>query len=185
MFQRFLLPSLSKRFLSTTTATTTPPKTAIVMLNMGGPNDLEEVGPFLKNLFSDGEIITLGPLQDVLGPLISKRRTPAITEQYAQIGGRSPIRKWTEEQGEGMVQHLDNISPETAPHKAYTMFRYAAPLTEETLKQMKDDGVTRAVAFSQYPQFSCTTTGSSLNHLWRELKRLDMGNDFEWSVIDR
>ena len=59
MFQRFLLPSLSKRFLSTTTATTTPPKTAIVMLNMGGPNDLEEVGPFLKNLFSDGEIISI------------------------------------------------------------------------------------------------------------------------------
>ena len=44
---------------------------------------------------------------------------------------------------------------------------------------------TRAVAFSQYPQFSCTTTGSSLNHLWRELKRLDMGEEFEWSVIDR
>ena len=55
------------------------------------------------------------------------------------------------------------------------MFRYAAPLTEETLLEMKKDGVERVVAFSQYPQFSCTTTGSSLNHLWRELKRLHLG----------
>jgi ferrochelatase len=161
------------------------PKTAVVMLNMGGPNNLEEVGPFLKNLFSDGEIITLGPLQDILGPLISSRRTPAITEQYRSIGGRSPIRTWTEEQGRGMVERLDKISPDTAPHKAYTMFRYAAPLTEETLLEMKRDGVERVVAFSQYPQFSCTTTGSSLNHLWRELKRLNLGEQFQWSVLDR
>jgi len=177
---------LSQRMLQRhLSSTDTPPKTAVVMLNMGGPNDLDEVGPFLQNLFSDGEIITLGPLQNILGPLISTRRTPAIKEQYAQIGGRSPIGLWTKEQGEGMVKRLDEISPETAPHKAYTMFRYAAPLTEETLLAMKRDGCTRAVAFSQYPQFSCTTTGSSLNHLWRELKRLDMGTDFEWSVIDR
>ncbi len=51
--------------------------------------------------------------------------------------------------------------------------------------QMKADGVTRAIAFSQYPQFSFTTTGSSMNHLWRELRRLDMGEEFEWSVLDR
>lgn len=50
---------------------------------------------------------------------------------------------------------------------------------------MKADGMTRAVAFSQYPQFSCTTTGSSLNHLWRELERMNMTNDFKWSLIDR
>ena len=155
------------------------------MLNMGGPNDLDEVGPFLKNLFSDGEIITLGPLQNILGPMISTRRTPAIKEQYAKIGGRSPIRKWTDEQGRGLVKHLDKLHPETAPHKAYTMFRYARPLSEETLLEMKRDGVKRAIAFSQYPQFSCTTTGSSLNHLWRELRRLDLGDAFEWSVIDR
>lgn len=162
-----------------------PPKTAVVMLNMGGPNDLDEVGPFLGRLFGDKEIINLGPLQPVLGPYIVNRRTPKIKEQYKEIGGRSPIRMWTDEQGKGMVAHLDQLSPETAPHKAYTMFRYAAPLTEETLLQMKADGVKRAVAFSQYPQFSCTTTGSSLNHLWRELRRLDMGEDFEWSIIDR
>ena len=143
MFTHLIRSSCRKstRSLSTAAATaTTPPKTAVVMLNMGGPNDLDEVGPFLGRLFGDGEIITLGPLQNILGPLISKRRTPAIKEQYARIGGRSPIGLWTKEQGEGMIKHLDEISPETAPHKAYTMFRYAAPLSEETLLQMKEDG---------------------------------------------
>ena len=155
------------------------------MLNMGGPSTQEEVGPFLHNLFSDGEIITLGPLQNTLGPWIANRRTPKIQEQYAQIGGGSPIGKWTAVQGEGMVKELDRLSPATAPHKFYTCFRYASPLTEDALTQMKADGVKRAVAFSQFPQFSCTTAGSSLNHLWRELRRLDMGDNFEWSLIDR
>jgi protoporphyrin/coproporphyrin ferrochelatase len=50
---------------------------------------------------------------------------------------------------------------------------------------MKEDGITRAIAFSQYPQYSCTTTGSSMNHLWRELIRLNMESTFSWSVIDR
>ncbi len=72
-----------------------------------------------------------------------------------------------------------------AHFKHYVAFRYANPLTDHTLLQMKADGVTRAVAFSQYPQYSCTTTGSSLNHLWRELKRLNLSDTFKWSVIDR
>ena len=96
------------------------------MLNMGGPNDLDETGPFLSNLFNDGEIIQLGPLQNYLGPWIAHRRTPKVRKQYDEIGGRSPIRIWTEKQGQGMVEILDKISPETAPHKHYIMFRYAA-----------------------------------------------------------
>ena len=154
------------------------------MLNMGGPSTIPEVGPFLHRLFSDGEIITLGRFQSTLGPFIARRRTPRIEKQYAAIGG-SPIRRWTDAQGRMMVQRLDALSPATAPHRAYTMFRYAEPLTEETLLRMKADGVQRCVAFSQYPQFSCTTTGSSLNHLWRELRRLGLQDAFHWSLIDR
>lgn len=160
------------------------PKTGIVMLNMGGPSTVPEVGPFLHRLFTDGQIIGLGPFQNILGPLIAKRRTPAISKQYEEIGG-SPIRKWTEIQGQEMVKLLDRMSPETAPHKFYIAFRYAPPLTEEAVLAMKADGVERAVAFSQYPQWSCTTAGSSMNHLWSELKRLGCENDFKWSLIDR
>lgn len=160
------------------------PPTAVVMLNMGGPAAPEDTGPFLGRLFGDGEIIQLGALQPWLGPLLARRRTPKVQKQYEQIGG-SPIRKWTELQGRGMVEALDRLSPETAPHKAYVAFRYADPLTEEALREMKADGVTRAVAFSQYPQYSCTTTGSSLNHLWRELDRTGLQDSFKWSVLDR
>ena len=77
------------------------------------------------------------------------------------------------------------LAPAHGPFKPYIAFRYAPPLTHDALQQMREDGVTRAVAFSQYPQFSCTTTGSSLNHLWRETIRLGMEAGIEWSVIDR
>lgn len=89
------------------------------MLNMGGPSTVPEVGPFLHRLFSDREIITLGPFQDILGPLIAKRRTPRIEKQYAEIGG-SQILKWTEIQGAEMCKRLDQLSPQTAPHKVRT-----------------------------------------------------------------
>ena len=83
-----------------------------------------------------------------------------------------------------MAALLDELHPATAPHKSYVAFRYAKPLTEETAKEMKKDGVKRAVAFTQYPQYSCSTTGSSLNELYRLGKAGELDN-VEWSVIDR
>jgi protoporphyrin/coproporphyrin ferrochelatase len=83
-----------------------------------------------------------------------------------------------------MCQLLDTLSPETAPHKHYVTFRYAPPLTPDTLAQLKADGVQRAIAFTQYPQYSCTTTGSSINELFRHVKGTDL-EKIQWSVIDR
>ncbi|KAM5442767.1 ferrochelatase hem15 [Microsporum ferrugineum] len=174
--------------------------TAMVFLNMGGPSTTDEVGDFLSRLFADGDLIPLGRLQSYLGPLISRRRTPKIQKQYADIGGGSPIRKWSEYQCSEMCKILDKISPETAPHKPYVAFRYAAPLTEEMYSQLLKDGFGggkggRAVAFTQYPQYSCSTTGSSLNDLWRWKNKLegrsgaeqaeDTSGNIQWSVIDR
>jgi ferrochelatase len=194
--------------------------TAMVLLNMGGPSTTDEVGDFLSRLFvgggprnpltmlirlkqADGDLIPLGRLQNYLGPFISKRRTPKIMKQYAAIGGGSPIRKWSEHQAEEMCKLLDKMSPETAPHKPYVAFRYANPLTEEMYHKLLADGFGngkggRAVAFTQYPQYSCSTTGSSLNELWKWRQRLEgkaaggsdltsSGNDgtINWSVIDR
>jgi ferrochelatase len=158
--------------------------TGIVLLNMGGPRTLEDVGPFLLELFEDREIIQL-PAQRWLGPFIAKRRTPSVTKLYEEIGGGSPILHWTEEQGKGMVERLDRLSPETAPHRFYVAFRYVPPFSEDALRQMKADGVKRAIAFTQYPHYSCATTGSSLNELWRVAGKLGMANEFQWSVIDR
>jgi ferrochelatase len=98
-----------------------------------------------------------------------------------------------------MCKILDEISPETAPHKPYVAFRYAAPLTEVMYEQLLKDGFGsgkggRAVAFTQYPQYSCSTTGSSLNELWKwrnrmETKSASGGSEpagtIQWSVIDR
>ena len=84
-----------------------------------------------------------------------------------------------------MVRLLDELSPQTAPHKFYPAFRYTAPFSEDVLVQMKADGVRRAVAFTQYPQYSCATTGSSINELWRAARRLGLEREFHWSVIDR
>ena len=159
-------------------------KTAIVMMNLGGPKDLEEVAPFLLELFNDREIIKL-PVQDFLGPFIAKRRVKAVQKNYSDIGGGSPILDWTNKQGQGMVEILDQISPETAPHKFYVAFRYAKPNSQDALKAMQADGVERAIAFTQYPQYSCATTGSSLNELWRAAKRLGLEDKFAWSIIDR
>lgn len=66
-----------------------------------------------------------------------------------------------------MCALLDELNPSSAPHKPYVMFRYAEPLTETCLDEMRRDGVKRAIAFTQYPQYSCSTTGSSLNELMR------------------
>jgi ferrochelatase len=161
-----------------------PVKTGIVMLNLGGPANLDEVEPFLLELFADREIIQL-PFQGWLGPFIARRRAPKVRGLYDRIGGGSPILRYTRAQGEGMVARLDRLSPDTAPHGYYVAFRYVQPKSEDALRAMARDGVQRAVAFTQYPQFSCSTTGSSLNELWRAAERTGLRDAFEWSIIDR
>jgi protoporphyrin/coproporphyrin ferrochelatase len=158
--------------------------TGIVLMNLGGPETVEDVGPFLEELFRDPEIIPL-PAQRWLGPFIARRRTRHVQALYEGIGGGSPILRWTKAQGQGMVERLDRLSPDTAPHRFYVAFRYIRPTSEDALRQMKADGIRRAIAFTQYQQFSCATTGSSLNELWRAASRLGMVRDFSWSVIDR
>ncbi|KAJ3067226.1 ferrochelatase hem15 [Quaeritorhiza haematococci] len=173
------------RWLATASDSKSKTPTAILLMNMGGPHTLSEVEPFLHRLFSDRDLIPLGPFQSKLATFISKRRTPKIQDQYAQIGGGSPIRYWTERQGEELVKILDRLCPESAPHKPYIAFRYAPPLTEDTIERMKADGIKRAVALTLYPQYSCSTTGSSLNELRKKLKQLDPENSIAWSVVDR
>ncbi|CAM9415749.1 unnamed protein product [Lampetra planeri] len=160
------------------------PRTGILLLNMGGPETTGDVHDFLKRLFLDKDLIPL-PAQSKLAPWIAKRRTPKIQEQYSRIGGGSPIKLWTSRQGEGMVRLLDHMCPGSAPHKFYIGFRYVRPLTEDTIEEMERDGIQRAVAFTQYPQFSCSTTGSSLNAIYRHYEQRGTPPRMAWSVIDR
>lgn len=185
MFSRKLARGAWGRLAYSTAATTAKSPTGVVFMNMGGPNKSSETHDFLLRLFSDADLIPLGPFQKMLARFIAWRRTPAITEKYNEIGGGSPIRYWLEYQSKQVCKRLDEISPETAPHKPYVAFRYAKPLTEDMLQQMKQDGVTRAVAFSQYPQWSSLTSALSMHELYRQTKLLDPERSIEWTFIDR
>ncbi|XP_015171273.1 PREDICTED: ferrochelatase, mitochondrial isoform X2 [Polistes dominula] len=160
------------------------PKTGILMLNMGGPTSTSQVHQYLLRIMTDRDMIQL-PFQSKLGPWIAQRRTPEVQKKYSEIGGGSPILEWTNKQGELLCTKLDEISPETAPHKYYVAFRYADPLTEDTLNEIEQDGAERTVIFSQYPQYSCATSGSSFNAIYRHYKNKELPQDMKWSIIDR
>ena len=160
------------------------PPTALVLMNLGGPATQEDVHPFLLRLFSDSDLIQI-PFQSMSSRFIARRRTPSVQGHYAKIGGGSPIGMWTEKQGRAAASQLDTLCPSSSPHKAYTAFRYATPLTADMIAQLKADGVRRAIAFTQYPQYSCSTTGSSLNELVRQLRVHDPEGSISWSLIDR
>lgn len=159
-------------------------KTAIMMLNMGGPQTTDQVADYLLRIMTDRDMIQL-PVQSKLGPYIARRRTAEVQKKYGEIGGGSPILKWTQLQGELMCQKLDNLSPSTAPHKYYVAFRYVNPLTEDTINQIESDNPERVVIFSQYPQYSCATTGSSLNEIYSVLSKRTRNPNIKWSMIDR
>lgn len=148
----------------------TKPKTGILLLNMGGPQRTDQVHDYLLRIMTDRDMIQL-PFQSILGPWIAKRRTPAVQKKYEEIGGGSPILKWTNTQGELMCKELDKLSPDTAPHKHYVGFRYVNPLTEDTLNQIEKDAPERVVIFSQYPQYSCATSGSSFNSIYYHYRK--------------
>lgn len=160
------------------------PKTGILMLNMGGPQNVTQVHDYLLKIMTDRDMIQL-PVQSQLGPWIAQRRTAEVQKKYMEIGGGSPILQWTEKQGELMCQELDKISPQTAPHKHYVGFRYVNPLTEDTLAHIEKDAPERLILFSQYPQYSCATSGSSFNSIYTHFKNKTPLNGMKWSVIDR
>lgn len=148
------------------------PKTAVLLLNMGGPDSLESVRPFLYNLFSDPDIIRL-PLswlfQKPLAWTISTRRGEEARKNYAMMGGASPILPWTRRQADALKSLLEEQNAGEWP--VYIAMRYWHPFTEATVDAIIKDGVTRLIVLPLYPHFSYTTTGSSLNALKRELER--------------
>ncbi|CAK1592351.1 unnamed protein product [Parnassius mnemosyne] len=179
-----VLPRLTAAFSSSVKDTHTKPKTAIVMLNMGGPETTDQVAGYLHRIMTDRDMIQL-PVQSKLGPWIASRRTAEVIKKYTEIGGGSPILKWTNTQGRLLTQALDQMLPESAPHKHYVAFRYVPPYTEEAFEQLEKDGVERVVIFSQYPQYSCATTGSSLNAIADFYRNREIPQNIKFSMIER
>ncbi|GKV18891.1 hypothetical protein SLEP1_g29212 [Rubroshorea leprosula] len=138
----------------------------VLLLNLGGPETLEDVQPFLFNLFADPDIIRLPRLfrflQKPLAQFISVLRTPKSKEGYASIGGGSPLRQITDAQAEELRKSL---CAKNVPAKVYVGMRYWHPFTEEAIEQIKRDRITKLVVLPLYPQFSISTSGSSLRLL--------------------
>jgi protoporphyrin/coproporphyrin ferrochelatase len=157
-------------------------RVGVLLLNLGGPDKLEDVGPFLYNLFSDPEIIRLpfSWLQKPLAWFIASRRTQKSQENYKQIGGGSPLRRITEAQGEALKEQLQALGQEA---KIYVGMRYWHPYTEEAIAQLTQDNIEHVVILPLYPQFSISTSGSSfrlLDKLWQEDPKLQR---IEYKVI--
>ena len=144
-------------------------RTGVLLLNLGGPEQLEDVRPFLFNLFADPEIIRLPfPwLQKPLAWLISTSRASKSQDNYKEIGGGSPLRHITEEQGSALRNYLQKLGRDV---KIYIGMRYWYPFTEEAVAQIKQDDIEELVILPLYPQFSISTSGSSfrlLEKLWQ------------------
>jgi protoporphyrin/coproporphyrin ferrochelatase len=142
---------------------------AVVLFQLGGPDSLEAVEPFLYNLFCDPDIINF-PLAWIarrpLARLISTRRSKTVGERYAAIGGGSPIRRLTEQQGAALAAAL-------APHvdaKVLVAMRYWHPLTQEAIAQLDSAPFDQLVLLPLYPHYSFATTRSSLKE-WDRLYR--------------
>jgi protoporphyrin/coproporphyrin ferrochelatase len=146
----------------------------VLLLNLGGPEQLSDVRPFLFNLFSDPEIIRIpiAALQKPLAWLISSSRAKKSQANYEKIGGGSPLRRITEAQARDLESQLRSRGEDA---KVYIGMRYWHPFTEDALAQIKQDAIEQLVILPLYPQFSISTSGSSfrlIEKIWNENPQL-------------
>jgi ferrochelatase len=151
-------------------------KTGVILLNLGGPDNPEAVRPFLYNLFSDRDIIPLGPsfMQKPLARLISTMRAPKTIKAYSLIGGGSPILKITLQQAEALREALK----EHGSISVYVGMRYWHPLIGDTVSMAHKEGIRRLIGLSLYPQYSIATTGSAKKIFDESLKHFNMESRF-------
>lgn len=143
-------------------------KVAVVLLNLGGPDSKESIEPFLFNFFTDPNIIRLPyPARWLLAKLISRRRSrKEAGESYGLLGNKSPLLENSQAQAAALEKHLNGRN--NAPvFKTFVCMRYWHPMADEVVQQVKIWGADRIVLLPLYPQFSTTTTWSSLG-VWHK-----------------
>ena len=143
-------------------------RTAVVLFNLGGPDKAEAVEPFLFNLFNDPAIIGLpNPFRWLLAKVISRRRAPVAQEIYGNLGGGSPLLPNTQAQARALAEALSDLGEV----KTFIAMRYWHPMTAECAAAVAAFQPDRIVLLPLYPQFSTTTTGSSLKAWRREARK--------------
>ena len=156
-------------------------KIGIVLLNLGGPDSLDAVEPFLYNLFCDPDIINFPGsflVREWLAKLISSKRHPRIQEQYKQIGGKSPLKDFTL----GQAKLLEEKLNEKFPARVFAAMRYWHPFTEEVLEDLERENINKVILLPLYPQFSKATTESSVKEWKKHIKVRD--SDLKWTLIE-
>jgi len=156
--------------------TRTTRRVGIVLFQLGGPDTLEAIEPFLYNLFCDPDIIDF-PFARIgrkaLAKLISSTRARKVQHHYSTIGGGSPIRRHTERQARALESELRNQGMDA---HCFVAMRYWHPFTSEAIEQLRAVDCDEVVLLPLYPQYSSTTTGSSLNE-WNRLFHEDLPVD--------
>jgi len=141
-------------------------KKAIILFNLGGPDNLDAVEPFLFNLFNDPAIISLPTIfRYPLAKLISKRRTPVAKAIYAEMGGKSPILNETQAQAEAIEESLKQEKDE---YKCFIVMRCWNPRAIDVIKKVKEFNPEQTILLPLYPQYSNATSGSSIKE-WLEV----------------
>lgn len=158
-------------------------KIGVVLLNLGGPDSLDAVEPFLYNLFCDPDIIDFPGaflFRKRLAKLISSRRHPRVQKQYAQIGGKSPLKDHTLKQAALLEETLNAVFPA----KVYVAMRYWNPSTDDALDAIERDGIKRVILLPLYPHYSKATTVSSMKEWENRLKERHRRLELDTTLID-
>ena len=143
-------------------------KKVIILFNLGGPDKLENVEPFLFNLFNDPAILNLPTLlRYPLAKLISNRRAPVAKKIYAELGGSSPILKLTKEQSDALEKKL-NQTQEEDEYKCFIIMRCWNPRAKDVIKNVQLYNPDEVVLMPLYPQYSAATSGSSIKE-WKDV----------------
>jgi len=134
-------------------------KKALILLNMGGPNSIDEVEMFLRNMFADKNILTMNSLlRKFIGNIIVKKRLNEVKENFVKyLGGKSPLPELTDRLIVKLKKKLDM--------PIVSAMRYVPPFATKSLKEFQRDGVEELILFPMYPQYSTTTTLSSVEDI--------------------
>ena len=143
-------------------------KKAVILFNLGGPDKLENVEPFLFNLFYDPAILNLPKfLRYPLAKLISNRRAPTAKKIYEELGGASPILKLTIDQSNSLEKKL-NDEDQNNEYKCFIVMRCWHPRAENVIHEVKNFNPDEVILLPLYPQYSAATSGSSIKE-WHDV----------------
>ena len=158
-------------------------KRGVLLFNLGGPETLQDVRPFLYNLFSDPEIIRIksDTLRKMLAWFIASVRHRKSQNLYRQIGGGSPLRKITESQAAALDARLSAMG---VPAGVYVGMRCWRPGIDEAVNRIRKDGITRLVLLPLFPQYSVTTAGSCLKYFQSLQQRFKLTERIEIFTVE-